>query len=274
MLPALGLMVFVSAFRIVSERFREIAVGRTALYFCIRYMVLPTILWVVAARIDPLLGISILLLTLAPAGAASPGVTALYGGNVALTIVLLVVTSLSAPFLIPIAIRITVARSIDVDVMQVFRSLLLTILVPLLAHLPVRRLPKVSEWIRENDSLFVVPTIGVLVVMVIARQRAVILDAPSLIATYLIASAILFALYFVVGWGISSGLGQSDRTSYALASGVNNTAMGIVVAYLYFPPEVSIFFVAAEIAWIFGMIFFRFFLDRRLTSRTASADTR
>lgn len=264
MLPALALMVFVSAFRIAAERFREISKTRTAVYFFSRYILLPLVLWIVLSRFDPLLAIAVLLLTLAPAGAASPGVTALYGGNVALTIVLLVITSISAPFLIPLGIRITVAKTIDVDVMQVFRSLFLTIMIPLAVHLPVRRAKPVAAWIRENDSLFVVPTIGLLVVMVITGQKAVILQDPALVALYLLVSALLFAVYFFTGWGISIGMALDSRTSYALASGVNNTAMGIVIAYLYFPPEVSIFFVAAELAWVFGMIFFKFFLDRRV----------
>lgn len=264
MLPALALMVFISAFRIQPTRFQSFSVSRLVLYYLIRYFGLPALLWSVLEPIDPILAIAALLFTLAPAGAASPGVASLYGGNVALSIVLLVITSLSAPFLIPLGIKLTVARSVGVDVMQVFRSLLITIAAPLALHLPLRRVPPVATWLRENDSLFVVPTIGILVVTVIARQKSVILATPEIGALYLATAVVLFALFFVVGWTLSRGIEIGDRASYALASGVNNTAMGIVVAYLYFPPEVSIFFVAAEPAWVFGMILFKLFLDRRL----------
>lgn len=265
MLPALALMIFVSAFRIAAERIREVSASRVLLYFVVRYAVLPGLLWIATSRVDPLLGVAVLLLSLAPTGAASPGVTSLYGGNVGLTIIILVITSMSAPFLIPLGIQLTVAREIDVDAMQVFTSLLLTIMVPLALHLPVRRAHSVAEWIRDNDSLFVVPTIGVLVMMVIARQRGAILADPAFVAVYFAVATVLFAMYFLLGWVLSIGSPIGDRTSYALASGVNNTAMGIVVAYLYFPPEVSVFFVAAELAWVLGMIVFKFFLDRRIT---------
>jgi hypothetical protein len=45
---------------------------------------------------------------------------------------------------------------------------------------------------------------------------------------------------------------------------VNNTALGIVLGFLYFPPEVSIFLVTSELAWVFGMIIFKGYLSRYL----------
>jgi BASS family bile acid:Na+ symporter len=271
MLPALAAMVFVSSFRIAATGLRGIAFARIGVFCAARYVVLPPVLWWISSRIDPVFGLAVLLLTLAPAGTASPGVAAMYGGNVALSITLLVVSSLAAPFLIPAMLQVTIARSIEIDLWGVFRSLLYTILIPIILHVPVRRARRVARWIRENDSLFVVPLIGVLIVTVIGHQRDIVLRDPVGSMLFVVASFVLFALYFVVGWSINRGVAIGDRASYALASGVNNTAMGLVLAYLYFPAEVAVFFVAAELAWVLGMVVFKLFLDRTVGARDAIA---
>jgi BASS family bile acid:Na+ symporter len=224
--------------------------------------VLAVLLWFITNAIYPPLATAVLLLSLAPAGVASPGVSSIYNGNVSLSILIVVISSFLAPFLIPLVLQILVARHIELDILSIFRTLVISVFVPLIAHIPLRKYP-VAGWLRKNDSLFVVPTIGILVMLVIGQQKAFILG-HALEATIFVAVAIaIFLLYYAFGWMLFPRSPGRDRVSYALGSGVNNTAIVIVLASLYFSAEVSTFLVTSELAWVTSMVIFKRVLDKR-----------
>jgi len=258
----LGILIFVSAFQISLGEVRAISPWHSTIFYVIRYPVLAVLLWFITNAIYPPLATAVLLLSLAPAGVASPGVSSIYNGNVSLSILIVVISSFLAPFLIPLVLQILVARHIELDILSIFRTLVISVFVPLIAHIPLRKYP-VAGWLRKNDSLFVVPTIGILVMLVIGQQKAFILG-HALEATIFVAVAIaIFLLYYAFGWMLFPRSPGRDRVSYALGSGVNNTAIVIVLASLYFSAEVSTFLVTSELAWVTSMVIFKRVLDKR-----------
>lgn len=257
----LGLLMFVSAFRITVGEIRSITPWQPVLFYLLRYPVLTAVLWVITGLVYPPLATGILLLTLAPAGVASPGVAGIYRGNVSLTIVIVVVSSVLAPFLIPLVLQLFVARQVEVNIFAIFRTLVLSVFVPITLHLPFRR-TRATTFLRANDSLIVVPTIATLVMVVIAGQKEFILAHAAEALVFFVVAIVLFLGYYLFGWWLFPRAPWRDRVSFALASGVNNTAIVIVLAYLYFSAEVSIFLVTSELAWVSSMVLFKYLLKR------------
>ena len=266
----LGVLMFVSAFRITVGEIKSITPWQPVLFYVVRYPLLSAGLWAAAGLVYPPLATGILLLTLAPAGVASPGVAGIYRGNVSLSIVIVVVSSVLAPFLIPLVLQLFVARHVEVNILAIFQTLLVSVFVPVILHLPLRRTP-LTRFLHANDSLIVVPTIATLVMLVIAGQKEFILAHAAEALVFFVAAILLFLGYYAFGWLLFPRSPWRDRVSFALASGVNNTAIVIVLAYLYFSAEVSIFLVTSELAWVGSMVLFKYLLHRfeRSNFRTA-----
>lgn len=259
MMLFLATMIFVSSFQISLEEVRRISPWNSVIFYVLRYPVLAGLLWALTNQLYPSLAMAVMLLTLAPAGVASPGVSSMYCGNVSLSVMIVVISAFLAPFLIPVVLQVFVARQVDLDVWSVFRTLMVSVFFPMVIHVPLRR-HRIAGWLRTNDSLFVVPSVGILVMIVVSKQKTFILEHAGESAGFIAISVGLFLLYYLFGWFLFVRASERDRVSYALGSGVNNTGIVIVLAYLYFPPLVSTFIITAEFAWVAGMVVFRRYL--------------
>ncbi len=271
MIVFLATLIFVSSFQISLSEVRLISPWNPAIFYILRFPVLAILLWTITNAIYPPLATAVLLLSLAPSGVASPGVSSIYRGNVSLSILAVVLSSFLAPFLIPAVLQLFVARQVDLDVLSIFRTLVISVFIPLVAHVPFRKRP-VAGWLRKNDALFVVPAIALLVMLVIAKQKPFILENALESALFVAVTIVLYLLYYAFGWLLFPGSEQRNRVSYALGSGVNNTAIVIVLAYLYFSPEISTFLVSAELAWVASMVIFKRFLDQRVGVHPTTSD--
>lgn len=263
LLVVLGTMIFASSFRIdVSEikRFNLVQIGG---FYIGRYLLLPAIIFYAASWIHPPLAVAVLLFSLMPAGVVSPGISSMYDGNTSLSIFIVIVSSVLAPFVIPPLLLLFVSQQIDVETGGIFRTLLVTVFIPLLVHLPFRRSRTFTRWMQEHDAIFVVPAISILVILVISKQTDYILAHAVQSVFYLLTAVLVFIVFFLLGWTATFKSSETNRISFAFGSGVNNTALGIVIGFLYFGPEVSIFLVATEPAWVAGIIGFKSFLEYR-----------
>lgn len=262
MIFCLASLIFVSSFQISLGEVRRIAPLHPILFYLLRFPVLAIVLWAIAQGVYPAVATAVLLLSLAPAGVASPGVSSIYKGNVSLSITIVVLSAFLAPFLIPLVLQLLVARHIELQIGSIFQTLLVSVFVPLVVHFPFRR-RTVGRWLRGNDALFVVPLIGLLVALVISKQKEFILEHALEAAVFVVVTLVLYLIYYAFGWFLFSRSPGPNRVSYALGSGVNNTAIVIVLAYLYFSAEVTTFLVSAELAWVGSMVIFKRFLEKR-----------
>lgn len=257
----LALLIFVSAFRITLGEVRSISPRQPVIFYLLRYPLLAVVLWGVAQLFFPAVATGVLLLTLAPAGVASPGVTGMYRGNVSLSIVIVVISSFLAPFLIPLQLQLFVARHVEVQTFAIFQTLLVCVFIPIVLHIPLRTY-RIAEKIRANDSVVVVPTIATLVMLVIAGQKAFIRAHAVEALGFIAITIVLFFGYYAFGWWVFPANPRRERITFALGSGVNNTAIVIVLSYLYFSHEVSTFLVTSELAWVGSMATFKYVLHR------------
>lgn len=254
-LVLLAITIFVSSFKIELSDIHDIRVRPVVVLYAARFIVLPILLWFLLRPFDPTMALAVLLLSMAPTGVAAPGVAGLYGGNVSLTLFVLTISSVLAPFVIPGVVGLLVASEIDIDLFGVFRTLLITVVLPLLVYAVVHRHKPTRTWVRRLNTLLVVPLIAALVIIVVSQQREFMIQHIDTTIQYFLVTVLVTGIYYGFGWLLGSHHDRAGRIGYTLGSGVNNTALAIVIGFLYFETAVSVFLVTSELAWVLGMVF-------------------
>lgn len=250
LISILALQLFLACFRSTVQEMRGIQ-PLTVLFCCTaRYCILPVLLYFLSLWIAPNYSIGILLLALIPAGVSSPAFVTIYGGNVALAITLVLVSSLLALITIPFGFSAFSIAQVQVDGWAMLRTLLWVLVLPFLCHLPLRRIPKLFQWMNQYATKFIVVLMAALLVLVAARQRANILSDTTHIWSILFWSALVYFLFYVVGWRLSWRESLPNRVSYTLVSGVNNIMLGTLLATIYFPGDTTTFLLLSNLPWI------------------------
>jgi len=273
LLVVLGSMIFASSFRIDLTEIRRFNVPQIGIFWVARFLLLPGLLFFITAWLYRPLAPAILLFALMPAGVVSPGVSSMYKGNTSLSIFIVIVSSILAPFVVPPVLSLLLSQQVVVETRGIFQTLVVTVFIPLALHLPFRRSKRFSRWMNDHDALFVVPAICILVILVISKQADYILGHALQSVVYLLVAMVVFLVFFFFGWLAPAGSAMPNRISFAFGSGVNNTALGIVIGFLYFGPEVSVFLVATEPAWVTGIVVFKSFLEFRNAATPSDSPT-
>ncbi|HKJ66885.1 MAG TPA: hypothetical protein VKA68_02925 [bacterium] len=263
LLVLLGTVIFFSSFQITLSEIRAIRPSIVFIFYAARFLILPAALYLFAMYLLPAYAAGIFLLALIPAGTASPGIAHIHRGNISLSLLIVIVSSLLAPLVLPFVLAVFTGRSVPIDVGELFLTLSVTIFLPVVLHLLFRRNRALLLRIREINSPVVVLLVCAMIMVIIGKQRSYIFEHLQVVPEYLFISLATFLLFYVFGWAGSFRSDLSNRISFAIGSGVNNTALGIVISFLYFPTQVSTFLVISEIPWIIGIMLFQGYLNRQ-----------
>lgn len=139
---SLAVIIFASFFRVDLNRELAGDMKSSLVYFSVRFIVLPAVIYFLFVPVSPFYAVNFLLLLLLPAAVSSPAFTAMFGGNVAESLKLLVLTSFLSIATIPGITQLFLAKEVDIDGLQMFTTMVYTIVVPFALHLPFRRSAK------------------------------------------------------------------------------------------------------------------------------------
>lgn len=148
--PLLGVIMFGMGltlrwedFRVVFSRPRDIAVGCSA-----QFIVMPLLAFILARlfQLDEALTVGVVLVGCCPGGTASNVITYLAKGDLALSVGMTGVSTLLAPVLTPLLVWLLAGKTVDVDVVAMFLSILWVVILPIVAGLIVKRL-----WPRQTE---------------------------------------------------------------------------------------------------------------------------
>jgi len=90
----------------------------------------------------------------------------------------------------------------------------------------------------------------------IAIQSETLLNNPSSIIKQLIALTILFTIMHLVGYMIAFWRPRKDKISVATSNTYMNSSLAFVIAVEFFPPEIVLISIVAQLTWnIFPGIF-------------------
>ncbi|CAL4896722.1 unnamed protein product [Urochloa decumbens] len=215
-----------------------------------------------ALGLPPSLSAGLILLGCCPGGTASNVVTLVAKGDVPLSVVMTVCSTLGAVFLTPLLTKILAGAYIPVDAVKLSLSTLQVVVAPILLGSSIQTaFPSVVQFVTPFAPLMAVLASSLLACSVFSenfvRLRSTIADASSVngdffsgdIGAVMLSVFLLhFAGFFVGRYAVAAigGLKEKQRRAISIEVGMQNSSLGVVLATAHFssplvalPPALS-----------------------------------
>jgi bile acid:Na+ symporter, BASS family len=243
---ALATVVFGAALDLRIADLRRIAVSPRgpAIGLLAQFVLLPALaslaIWIL--RPAPSIGLGLLLVAACPGGASSNFFAMLARGNVALSVTLSAVSTLTAILMTPLNFvfwgstnpaTAPLLHEIQVDPLAILRSGLLTLIAPTLAAMAVRRWRE-----RLADRLLTPVRVAGAVLMISFIAGGFLSNASHL--GHLREAAVIVLLVnsagLATGYWLSrlAGLPHYDAKSVSIETGIQNIGFGLVLVFQFF----------------------------------------
>lgn len=248
----LGMMLFLVFMKIDAiEVFEKIQNFRLMFFISLVYMIIvPVFFYFLTMFFDRQLATGLLLLTAMPAGVSSPALVDLFKGNISLAMSIAVVTQIIAPFTVPWLFWIIGSRSLEINILLVFKDIVILIFIPMILAQSAKRF--FPHAINKGQHLFTSVNIFVLfsfVYIAISSQRDIIISNPVSLIWKTVVLYLVFAMLHGIGYLIGLKRNKEDKIAYAVTSAYMNNGMAIVLASAYFEPDILILMVLSELPW-------------------------
>lgn len=260
---SLAVIIFASFFKV--ELNRSLVTDDllpASLYLVIRFVVVPVMFYYILAPVSPFYAVTFLLILLLPAAVSSPAFTAMFNGNVSLSLKILVFSSFLSILTIPLLCSWLISKDVNIDSRHMFYTMVYTIVIPFMVHLPLRRLSFLKKAMISNSPLITASGLIIVFIAATSKNRTIIFDNPLKVALYTLVSVVSYLLLYLFGFYIMNRQEKAGRIAYSVSSGANNIGLGVTITALFFPGEVNVFFIVAQLSWIFMLIPMRYFYKR------------
>ena len=227
----MGLTLNLQDFKIVFSRPKDVIIGCLA-----QFTVMPLLAWGLSRifQLDEALTLGAVLVGCCPGGTASNVITYLAKGDLALSVGMTGVSTLLAPFLTPLLTWALAGKSVEVDVVSMFLSILWVVILPIVIGLMVKWLwPKFTEKATDYLPAFSSIAIAFIVAIIIAA------NADKLLAGGLIIVLVVM-LHNVCGLGVGYligrllGLSEPKKRAISIEVGMQNSGLASSLATIHF----------------------------------------
>lgn len=227
----MGLTLHLDDFRVVFSRPRDVIIGCTA-----QFVVMPLLAWTLTRlfQLDEALTVGVVLVGCCPGGTASNVITYLAKGDLALSVGMTGVSTLLAPVLTPLLVLLLAGKTVDVDVVAMFLSILWVVILPIVGGLIVKRLwpqqtARATAYLPALSSL----AIAAIVLIVISASAHRLMAGGWIII-------IVVMLHNIGGLSIGYLIGRllhltsAKRKALSIEVGMQNSGLASSLATLHF----------------------------------------
>jgi bile acid:Na+ symporter, BASS family len=244
----LALMMFGVSLSLRLEDFKRIVLSPIApiagLFAQFFLLPLATCLFTWALNIDPELALGMILVASCPGGSFSNIMTWLARGNVAVSVSMTAVSSLAAAILTPVNFAFygwlnphtrEYLTKITIEPSSILILVLLVLALPLvLGMVTGRRLPDLVVRIQKPLRIFSLLVLMVFVALAFSSNFALFLERFHSFF-WLVVGHNLLALALGYGMGLMLKLPVADRRAVTLEVGIQNSGLGLVILFTFFP---------------------------------------
>ncbi|NOY51828.1 MAG: bile acid:sodium symporter family protein [Chlorobi bacterium] len=268
---AIGFLMFGVALEIKIQQFKDVinSPKSAIIGFVSQFLVLPllTFLIVIALRgiITPTMALGMILVAACPGGNFSNFISSLAKANVALSVSLTAIATVSAVILTPLnfslwgnwAINIyshanpDLVRPLEIDVYQMFKTVFIILGLPLIFGLTIgNKFPAFTKKIVrriKQISLIVFTTVIVLALM--KNSEHLVNYLKYVFVLVLIHNALALGSGYLLGKIFNRPL--ADRKTLSIETGIQNAGLALVLIFnpKIFPPEMELGGMAIVAAW-------------------------
>lgn len=213
----------------------------------ILHLVMPILGWAAGAYFfpgDDLTQTGFVLLFVIPTGVVSLVWVTIYGGNIALTLALILLDTLLSPIIVPLSLSWIVGAKVHMEPLDIMGGLLWMVVVPSIIGMLLNQLTKGKIKPMLGPKLAPFSKIGLFIVVSINSSVV----APYLkqfnmkLLEIIIVAFVLAAFGYIAGWLVSHWMKWDREVTIALTinSGMRNLSAGAVLAISFFPPPVAL----------------------------------
>ncbi len=190
----------------------------------------------------PYLVTGIVLEFVVPTGIVSLIWVSIYRGNPALTLSIILVDTLVAPFLVPLSLKVLVGSNVQISVWGMMKDLLIMIAIPALLAMTCNQATKGG--VKTTLAPKLAPFSKICLILVVTINSTKVTPFVKHMNGILIGVAATILVLAASGyvWGILAArlLKQDDKTLVSLMfnGGMRNISAGAVIAGSFFPAEV------------------------------------
>lgn len=219
----MGLTLTLSDFKEVLRMPKWVGLGVVA-----QFLLMPLIGWGVAMAFDlpDQFKVGIILVSCCPGGTASNVVTYLARGNLALSVVMTMASTVLSIVLTPFLTRRYASAILEVDAVGMMISLVLIVLLPVGAGLALNAVAGAKlAGIKKVSPLISVLVIVLIVAAVVgATQSNIVTHWQSLLPAVLLVHVLGFATGYA--WGRVFGLDVRECRTFSIEVGMQNSGLG------------------------------------------------
>ena len=244
----LALMMFGVSLSLRLEDFERVVLSPIApiagLFAQFFLLPLATCLFTWALNIDPELALGMILVASCPGGSFSNIMTWLARGNVAVSVSMTAVSSLAAAILTPVNFAFygwlnphtrEYLTKITIEPSSILILVLLVLALPLvLGMVTGRRLPDLVVRIQKPLRIFSLLVLMAFVAIAFSSNFALFLERFHSFF-WLVVGHNLLALSLGYGMGLVLKLPVADRRAVTLEVGIQNSGLGLVILFTFFP---------------------------------------
>ena len=242
--PILGIIMFGMGTTLRTEDFVEI-IKRPKLVLVgllAQFTLMPLIAYVltVVFKLDPMIAVGVILVGCCPGGTSSNVITFLAKGDVALSVSITSISTLLAPILTPILLKIFAGQLIEIELASMMISITKMVILPILLGLAFHKILGAKVQI-ANDILPMGSVLGLAIIIAahIAVSRDTILTSGLLV---FIVVALHNCIGYLLGYLLAklSGFSEAQRRAIMVEVGMQNSGLGAALAATYFNPAASL----------------------------------
>ncbi len=230
----MGLTLKAEDFKIVFSRPKEVIIG-----FLAQFALMPLIAYVLIKvfALNPELAVGVILVGTCPGGTASNVITYMAKGDVALSVGMTIVSTIFAPFLTPLFTQIYIGEMVDVNILDMFFSIVKVVLIPIILGLLVNKFfgnftQKIVKLLPAVSTL----AIAVIVAAVVSASSEKLLNALNTSALIIVVVILHNLCGFAAGYAVGKLLKLQDPKCRALSIevGMQNSGLAAGLAAAHF----------------------------------------
>lgn len=227
----MGLTLDFKEFAVVFQHPRNVING-----FFAQFIIMPALAFLLIKifNLPPELAIGVILVGCCPGGTSSNVITYLCKGDVALSVGMTGVSTLFAPLITPLLVKLLAGSYIPVDFWGMFLSIIEVIIVPIALGLIVKKfLPSVTKAVTPYLPAFSTIVITLIVMAVVSANAASLHTCGLTVILVVVLHNVLgYAIGYLVGHALH--LHSRQCTALSIEVGMQNSGLACSLASTHF----------------------------------------
>ena len=227
----MGMTLKLSDFKVVFTKPKAVIVGILS-----QFVIMPVLAFVLAFvfQLPAELAVGVILVGSCPGGTSSNVMTYLAKGDVALSVGMTACTTIMAPIVTPLLVLLFAGQTVDVDVLEMFLSIVQVVLVPIAAGFLINYFfEKVAAACASVLPLVSVVGISLIIMAVVAANQAKLLTVgPLIILVVMLHNVLGYTFGYLVGRVLR--LTKEQMRTLSIEVGMQNSGLASSLATVHF----------------------------------------